>query len=384
MQACDIVLSEYQSLLDPSIDLPETPLALAKPEKQVIIDLLDSAVNLLQNRKALVCMSDPVVIAGDLHGSIVDLIRILRKFPEYQTDTSLLFLGDYVDRGSHSVAVMVLLLALLCKYPSRVFLLRGNHEFAHINEIYGFFDEVMCLYDSKELWCQFQTVFSYFPLAAVIDDHVFCVHGGLSPDLDGLDQISELVLPIDDYFENALVADLVWSDPTEMVPDFESNSRGSGVSFGTRAVKAFLSGCGLKVMVRAHQCVGEGWRTFADHCGVTLFSSSDYCKLQHNRAAVIRVVEDSKLEFTCLTDDPKTVPITMSYGKTLGMRRIVTRSHAEMLLRSRLAGRFIAPKAMVTPKPQRAGPLAPVKRNVIFVDGTEERAESGEGPIPSK
>jgi diadenosine tetraphosphatase ApaH/serine/threonine PP2A family protein phosphatase len=271
---------------------------------------------------------------------------------------------------------MVLLLALLCKYPTRVILLRGNHEFSHINQLYGFFDEILSLYNSDELWTQFQTVFSYMPLAAVIDTKLFCVHGGLSPALTSLDQISQLQLPINDYFTDSLIADLVWSDPSDSIPDFIENDRGSGVVYGTHAVKTFLAGCGLKVIIRAHQCVMEGWTTFSDSCGVTIFSSSEYCRLQHNRAAVIRVIEDQKLEFVCVPQDGKVQRVTMAYGKPLGLKRIATRGQAEAALRSRLASRFAKKTAMVTPKAQTAKQPSATKRSLPSSDVVDERIEN--------
>jgi diadenosine tetraphosphatase ApaH/serine/threonine PP2A family protein phosphatase len=384
MQPFDVVLSEYATLLDLSVELPEAPLTVPTFQPQLISELLDLSFHLLSTGNALVSLSGPAVVVGDLHGSIIDLVQILRKFPEYQTTTSLLFLGDYVDRGTDSVPVMVLLLALLCKYPTRVVLVRGNHEFSHINQLYGFFDEIMTLYNSDELWTHFQTVFAYMPLAAVIDTKLFCVHGGLSPQLKSLDQISQLQFPINDYFDDSLVADLVWSDPSDSIPDFIENDRGSGVVYGTHAIKNFLAACGLKVIIRAHQCVTEGWTTFADTCGITLFSSSDYCRLQHNRAAVIRVIEDQKLEFICVPQDGKVQRVTMAYGKPLGLKRVVTRSQAEAALRSKLASRFGKKTTMVTPKAQKPGQAPAVKRSLIASDAVDEGVEHVENAIPSK
>jgi diadenosine tetraphosphatase ApaH/serine/threonine PP2A family protein phosphatase len=371
-QPFDVVLSEYSHLLDPLTAIPESDLILPKFQVDLIFDLLDLAVNQLAPRNALIKVHSPAVIVGDIHGSITDLLRILRHHSDYATTTSLLFLGDYVDRGAHSVPVIVLLLALLCKHPSTIFLLRGNHEFAHINRVYGFFDEIMSFCNNSDLWGQFQTVFSYLPLAAIVDSQLFCVHGGLSPELTSLEQISKLSLPIRDYFVDPMIADLVWSDPSDRILDFVDNQRGSGVLFGIHAVKTFLGECGLKAIIRAHQCVGDGWLTFAENCGITVFSSSDYCKLQHNRAAVIRVTEDAKLEFFCVTDDSGKPKVTMCYAQQLGLKRVFARTQGEVALRSRLATKFNSKKTtMVTPKAQKMSKPSPVKRT-IQVEGQEE------------
>lgn len=120
-------------------------------------------------------------ILGDIHGQYSDLIRLFEKggFPG---DVNYLFLGDYVDRGKKSVEAICLLLAYKIKHPENFFLLRGNHESASINRIYGFYDECKRKYNLK-LWKIFSDVFNAMPVAAIIDDKILCMHGGLSPKL---------------------------------------------------------------------------------------------------------------------------------------------------------------------------------------------------------
>jgi hypothetical protein len=121
-----------------------------------------------------------------------------------------------------------------------------------------------------------------------------------------------------------MIADLVWSDPHDAVPNFAGNTRGSGVLFGPAAVKEFLTAVGLRAMVRAHQCVADGFLMFAQNCGVTVFSSSDYCGLQHNRAGAIRLTASGRVELMTLPADAKGEmrTITMGFGKGIGLRRI--------------------------------------------------------------
>jgi diadenosine tetraphosphatase ApaH/serine/threonine PP2A family protein phosphatase len=276
----------------------------------------------------LVYVSSPAVIVGDIHGNLPDLLRILRTFPKAGASENIVFLGDYVDRGSHSVGVMILLLALLCKYPKSVTLLRGNHEFSHINRLYGFYDEIMFIYRDKALWDEFQTIFARLPLVAIVDSKIFCVHGGLSPDLTSLDQISGIQFPIFDYQFDPLISDLVWSDPTQRIPGFGENQRGSGVLFGANALKSFLTATGLKLLVRAHQCVADGFLTFADNHGVTLFSSSFYCPIMRNKCGVLSVTAHGKLELYSILQPQEwksTVPrMVMAIEKPMGMKRIFT------------------------------------------------------------
>ena len=122
-----------------------------------------------------------------------------------------MFLGDYVDRGTQSLETLCLLLALKIKYPECVFLLRGNHECINISRMYGFFDECKRCYTVK-LWKEFVRLFNSFPVAALIEDKILCMHGGLSPDLKDLKQIAKLPRP-SEIPETGLFCDLLWSDP---------------------------------------------------------------------------------------------------------------------------------------------------------------------------
>jgi serine/threonine-protein phosphatase PP1 catalytic subunit len=100
-------------------------------------------------------------------------------------ETNYLFLGDYVDRGKQSIETVCLLLAYKIKYPEGVFMLRGNHECQNISRVYGFFDECKRRYSVK-LWKEFMTLFDNLPIAALVEDKILCMHGGLSPDLKQL------------------------------------------------------------------------------------------------------------------------------------------------------------------------------------------------------
>merc|ERR1719393_331637 len=137
----------------------------------------------------------PLKICGDVHGQYFDLLRLF-EYGGFPPDSNYLFLGDYVDRGKQSLETICLLLAYKVKFPENFFLLRGNHECASINRIYGFYDECKRRYGIK-LWRKFQDVFNVFPLAAVVDEKIFCVHAGISPELNTPQQINNVMRPTD-------------------------------------------------------------------------------------------------------------------------------------------------------------------------------------------
>nr|DAD39032.1 TPA_asm: hypothetical protein HUJ06_013356 [Nelumbo nucifera] len=155
---------------------------------------------------------------GDIHGQYSDLLRLF-EYGGLPPAANYLFLGDYVDRGKQSIETICLLLAYKIKYPKNFFLLRGNHECASINRIYGFYDECKRRFNVR-LWKTFTDCFNCLPVAALIDDKILCMHGGLSPDLKNLDQIRNIARPVD-VPDQGLLCDLLWADPDKDIQGWE-------------------------------------------------------------------------------------------------------------------------------------------------------------------
>lgn len=206
----------------------------------------------------LLRLEAPLTIGTDIHGQYYDLLRFL-NMAGTPPDTSYLFLGDYVDRGKQSIESICILLAFKIKYPNKMHLLRGNHECQNITKIYGFWDECRRRYNGR-LWKKFVNLFNHLPVAAVIDDRIFAMHGGLSPDLKDLNQITKLKKP-SEIPEGGVLTDLLWSDPAEsnspfilnLVPKkWGENDRGISFVFSDKVVQEFLSKHKLDLIVRGH------------------------------------------------------------------------------------------------------------------------------------
>ncbi|XP_025414030.1 serine/threonine-protein phosphatase PP1-beta catalytic subunit [Sipha flava] len=250
----------------------------------------------------LLDLEAPLKICGDIHGQYTDLLRLF-EYGGFPPEANYLFLGDYVDRGKQSLETICLLLAYKIKYPENFFLLRGNHECASINRIYGFYDECKRRYNIK-LWKTFTDCFNCLPIAAIIDEKIFCCHGGLSPDLQGMEQIRRIMRPTD-VPDTGLLCDLLWSDPDKDVTGWGENDRGVSFTFGTDVVAKFLNRHDLDLICRAHQVVEDGYEFFAKRQLVTLFSAPNYCGEFDNAGGMMSVDATLMCSFQILKPSEK-------------------------------------------------------------------------------
>ncbi|CAI1751435.1 hypothetical protein SEUBUCD646_0P01090 [Saccharomyces eubayanus] len=249
------------------------------------------------NQPTLLRLQAPIKIVGDVHGQFNDLLRIM-KLSGPPSDTNYLFLGDYVDRGKNSLETILLLLCYKIKYRDNFFMLRGNHESANVTKMYGFYDECKRRLNSK-VWKMFVDVFNTLPLAAIIQDKIFCVHGGISPDLHDMKQIERVARPTD-IPENGLVTDLLWSDPDAQVSDWSENDRGVSYTFSKRNVLDFCAKFKFDLVIRGHMVVEDGYEFFARKKLVTVFSAPNYCGEFQNWGAVMSVTTGMMCSFELL------------------------------------------------------------------------------------
>ena len=161
-----------------------------KVSKEDLILIVSKASQLLSREANLLELVDPVTIIGDIHGQFYDFLKVLDlagKLP----DTSYLFLGDYVDRGSFSIEVLLLLYSLKLNFPDSVHLLRGNHECRQLTGFFNFRSECIYKYDI-EVYEIIMESFDYLPIACVVNRKYLCVHGGLSPELKKISDILKI------------------------------------------------------------------------------------------------------------------------------------------------------------------------------------------------
>ena len=294
--------------------------------RQLIDSVLKSAHALLATEKLFLRVQSPVYVFGDIHGNLADLNHFLSQimpFNDWQmrlSAASILFLGDYVDRGDHSIECLLILLCLKILSPARIFLLRGNHESPEVNGDYALYGastyRTQCVRVfgptyGFSLWNQSNELFAHLALCATIDDVIFCVHGGIPQYTGGEDK--RLQILSDESFprlfrvqddealggvHQQMVNDMLWSDPAERntplnAYGFGPNLRGPDVvSFGPQAISDFCGRFGFQYIFRAHQEKAHGLRLSDSARVVTIFSTSDYAGHQ-NGAGCIFVSENT-------------------------------------------------------------------------------------------
>ena len=270
-----------------------------------LCEITDSIIPVLRNDETLVNVSGKITVVGDIHGQLKDLIRALSA-GGFNEDSKYVFLGDYVDRGKNSLEVITLLYAIKLLYPENIVLLRGNHECEELTEFGGFLDECETK-ANREIWERFCKTFDYLPLAAIINSSVFCVHGGLSPSLQTVEQIKKISRPTK-IPEKGLIADMLWSDPDPRMKNFGKSIRGDTCTWGQLAAKKFFSENDLNAIVRGHQVAKNGYSfPLIDENVVTLFSAEKKCGILSNKSAIMIVREDSSYEFEELNENTQTI-----------------------------------------------------------------------------
>ncbi|KDO33059.1 hypothetical protein SPRG_01874 [Saprolegnia parasitica CBS 223.65] len=257
-----------------------------------LLRLLAMAKEHLANQPTLLDLPAPITICGDIHGQFADLLTLM----SLDIGQRMLFLGDFVDRGSHSVETISFLLVRMVRFPDSTFLIRGNHESRQTTSVYGFQTECSKKYDGDQrVYKAFMDVFDYLPLGAIVNKQLMAIHGGLSPAIHYVDQI-RMINRVMEIPSDGPFADLVWSDPEPKSNGFHLSPRGAGYMFGADIVEKFLHINDLQHISRAHQLCMEGYQVLFRDTFSTIWSAPNYCYRFGNLASVMCV--DDNLERT--------------------------------------------------------------------------------------
>ncbi|XP_077746389.1 serine/threonine-protein phosphatase with EF-hands 1 isoform X1 [Canis aureus] len=284
--------------------------------------------------------SKELTICGDLHGKLDDLFLIFYKNGLPSGSNTYIFNGDFVDRGKHSIEILMILFVSFLVYPNDLHLNRGNHEDFMMNLRYGFTKEILHKYKihGKKILQILEDVYTWLPIGTIIDSEILVIHGGISEstDLNLLHRIernkmkSVLMSPIplnedhnNDLKKNKInttiiprevktngslseqltkheweqVIDILWSDPRGKRGCYPNTSRGGGCYFGPDITSKVLNKYQLKMLIRSHECKPEGYEICHDGKVVTVFSASNYYEEGSNRGAYIKLCSGMNLRF---------------------------------------------------------------------------------------
>jgi serine/threonine-protein phosphatase PP1 catalytic subunit len=267
---------------------------------KVVIRICDMVLEIFKAEANILFIEAPLYIFGDIHGQFSDLVHFL-EMGGLPPDNRFLFLGDYVDRGNNSIEVCMLLFAMKILFPEAIYLIRGNHECPEVNRLYGLYTECETRFggsDKDVVFNKINEVLCALPLCAVVNNKIFCVHGGISPHLDRLDDINKITR-FGQIPDAGLLCDLMWADPT-MAPipgGWGASPRGISCTYNAETVAKFLKRNKLQLICRAHQLVSQGYKFFADNKLVTVFSAPNYCGNCGNDGAVMKVSADLVCSF---------------------------------------------------------------------------------------
>ncbi len=231
-----------------------------------------------------------VVIIGDTHGDVHSTARIVAPFLNGRVE-SLLFLGDYVDRGEHSLLNLLLVIALHLAWPERVIVLRGNHEDIELNGTYGFryelqkhFKDVKGVTQAEDI---LDRIYDWLSLAAITPRGSICLHGGIPKGMASIREVNDIPKPLEKLNEypdkaqrilHGFLIQLLWNDPSEtLTSDFELSVRGPGTYFFNKnALVSFLNGSNSPRLVRAHESRRGGFQRLWDGRLLHVFSTEPY------------------------------------------------------------------------------------------------------------
>jgi len=271
------------SKLQKLIERPELISQLQFPD---ISEILISARDIFREEYLLMNMElknsgESIYVIGDLHGNLQSLKKILEIINE-NNPRYILFLGDLVDRGENQLECLILVLILKIIYPTKYFILKGNHETIEMNQAYGFYSDFLKKFKDPTRFNEILSVYQILPICFVFNNSILCVHGGISEDYEILNKINGIkTKQIDENINKTIgygIYQMLWNDPKDVEDlNFSNSFRGPGIKFfGQKAFDNFMKINGLKYLIRAHECFPEGYRWFFNRRLLSIFSAANY------------------------------------------------------------------------------------------------------------
>ena len=284
-----------------AIEVMKTLREFKLPQAETVIALINKIKSMVSPLPNIVYIDAPkppikFKIVGDTHGQFQDLLYIFDTYGYPSPENPYLFNGDYVDRGSMGVEILIALFCWKVAEPNSIFLNRGNHETIGMNRLYGFERECSTKYNN-DIFSMFSDLFCYLPVGHVIGNKVLIVHGGLFADsnvtladIQGFNRIGQPP-------EYGPMNDILWSDPMDQ-KGYLPSPRGVTKTFGPDITDMFLKREGLDLLIRSHQMQMEGYLVQHNGKCITVFSAPNYVGRMNNKGAIVflKFDEDGKLQ----------------------------------------------------------------------------------------
>ncbi|KAF9953515.1 hypothetical protein BGZ70_000220 [Mortierella alpina] len=299
-------------------DMIERFVAQKKIHKRYAYEIILQVRKYFMEQPSLVDVDIPedskLTICGDVHGQFYDFNNIFKLNGRPSEKHAYLFNGDFVDRGSFSLEIILALFAYKLLYPTGMYLTRGNHETDDMNKVYGFEDEVKAKF-SETMFKIFSETFTTLPLAHLVKKKIFVVHGGLSSrddvtleEIKNIDRIGK-----GQPGQGGLMSELLWADPQPQ-PGRSPSARGVGQKFGPDVTENFCKMNNIDMVIRSHEVKQQGYHVEHNGRCVTIFSAPNYCDSVGNKGAYINITPDKETHFKLdyvqfdAVEHPKTQP----------------------------------------------------------------------------
>lgn len=271
-------------------ELGQNHLILPIVPEQLLNDICRGVNQILLQEPIVLKLYEKCIIIGDLHGHILDLFRVLKKFGP-PPKTTYIILGDMVDRGDFSLETATLIFVLKALFPKNIYIIRGNHEFAAMFQYNGFSKQLEDIYGNHLVTYAFANAFSCLPFGIVLFDKIFCVHGGIGEGFTSISQLETIQRPVINYTSDPIIS-AVWSDPSPGVQEgFTPSSRGIGFFFGESEFNKFMESQNLKLLVRGHEPCDCGVQFIFGGRLATVFGASNYCNAMNNKSGVLHILD---------------------------------------------------------------------------------------------